>query len=491
MVDDTFTILLVDDNEVRQMIWRPRLEHEGYRVLVAADGEEALQTLSRELVDLILLDVKMPGKSGFEVLEILREQRTAEELPVMMMTGLDQDADIIKGFHLGANDYVAPEAVGEEVVLARVRAQLRDRIPARSAKRKQENESDTPGPGTLLDGKYRLDTLIGRGSFGAVYRGTHLQLQRPVAIKILRTNFGTDEVALARFQQEGISLSRLEHPNAVSVLDFNVSSKDVAYLVMELLQGRSLDQVLRRRGALSPRRALEISIPVCDVLAEAHSLGIIHRDIKPQNIFLHTDRRGEVIKVLDFGIAKLVGDADLQQQLTIEGNSVGTPAYMAPERFTNEPYDGRTDVYSLAISLYEMLVGRTPFAGADGNFFKLIRMHVVERPKALLALKPNLLLRLNDIVMQALAKKCPDRPAAAEMASVLRECLAELPPASSDTDDVVGDPRPDGDESDTVEADASSASGTTEADIQGSSESSADRIDPPSDPTIEWQSEPS
>ncbi len=484
-MDETFTILLVDDNEVRQMIWRPRLEHEGYRVLTAADGEEALQMLSRELVDLILLDVKMPGKSGFEVLEILREQRSAEELPVMMMTGLDQDADIIKGFHLGANDYVAPEAVGEEVVLARVRAQLRNRIPARSTKR-QDSESDTPGPGTLLDGKYRLDTLIGQGSFGAVYRGTHLQLQRPVAIKILRTNFGTDEVALARFQQEGISLSRLEHSNAVSVLDFNVSSKDVAYMVMELLQGRSLDQLLRSRGAISPRRAIEISIPVCDVLAEAHSLGIIHRDIKPQNIFMHTDRRGEVIKVLDFGIAKLVGDADLQQQLTIEGNSVGTPAYMAPERFTNEPYDGRTDVYSLAISLYEMLTGRTPFAGADGNFFKLIRMHVVERPKALLALKPNILLRLNDIVMQALAKKCPDRPTASEMAAALRACLDELPAESTGAEGsaIV--------ESETLEAAADDgAQDTAEAELQESSGSSVDAVDLPVDPTVEWRSEPS
>ena len=464
MVDETFTILLVDDNEVRQIIWHPLLEHEGYRVLAAVDGEEALQILSRELVDLILLDVKMPGKSGFEVLEILREQRSAEELPVMMMTGLDQDEDIIKGFHLGANDYVAPEAVGQDVVLARIRAQLRNRIPARSAKRVQEeSESDIPGPGTLLDGKYRLDTLIGRGSFGAVYRGTHLQLQRPVAIKLLRTNFGSDEVALARFQQEGISLSRLEHPNAVSALDFNVTPKDVAYMVMELLQGLSLDQLLKRRGPVSPRRAIGIAVPVCDVLAEAHSLGIIHRDIKPQNIFLHNDRRGEVVKVLDFGIAKLVGDADLQQQLTIEGNSVGTPAYMAPERFTNEPYDGRTDVYSLAVSLYEMLVGRTPFAGADGNFFKLIRMHVVERPKALLALRPNLLMRLNDVVMQALAKKCPDRPTAAEMAEVLRECLTELPADVSGAEDE--DP-------------------AVKSDFQADSEL-------PSDPTVEWRDEPS
>ena len=463
--ETTFTLLLVDDNEVRQIIWKPLLEHEGYRVLPALNGEEALQILSAELVDLVLLDVKMPGKSGFEVLEILREQHSAEELPVIMMTGLDQDQDIVKGFKLGANDYVDPENVGQDVVLARIRAQLRHRIPVRAEKPKKKGDRNLLGPGTVLDGKYRLDSLIGRGSFGAVYRGTHLQLQRPVAVKVLRTNFGADEVALARFQQEGISLSRLEHPNAVSILDFSVTSDDVAYMVMELLHGYSLDQELKRRGPLSPGRALKIAIPVCNVLAEAHSLGIIHRDIKPQNIFLHHDRRGEVVKVLDFGIAKLVGDQDLQQQLTIEGNSVGTPAYMAPERFTNDPYDGRTDLYSLAVSLYEMLSGRTPFASADGNFFKLIRMHVVEQPKPLNSVKPLLADLLSDVIMSALAKKYTDRPTASEMEAKLQDVLATHPPGSDDDE-----PLPFGE----IRPGAETVEGDTEA-------------LPSSDPTIEWQ----
>lgn len=430
-----FTLMLVDDNAVRQAIWEPLLQHEGYRVLPAHSGEEALQILASELLDLVLLDVKMPGKSGFEVLEILREQHSAEQLPVIMMTGLDEDEDIVRGFQLGANDYVAPESVSQDVVLARIRAQLRNRVPVRSKRHKVRDQKQLMGPGTVLDGKYRLDSLIGRGSFGAVYRGTHIQLQRPVAVKLLRTNFGADKVALARFQQEGISLSRLQHPNAVTVLDFSVTSDDLAYLVMELLHGYSLDQELKRKGPLSPYRALRIAIPVCNVLAEAHDMGIIHRDIKPQNIFLHYDRRGEVIKVVDFGIAKLVGETEIQQQLTVEGNSVGTPAYMAPERFTNDPYDGRTDIYSLAVSLYEMLSGRTPFADAEGNFFKLIRMHVVERPTSLLALKPTLVEHLNDVVMQALAKQCNDRPTAAAMSLSLSTILDEYPKAPEDMEE--------------------------------------------------------
>ena len=460
-----FTLLLVDDNEVRQIIWKPLLEHEGYKVLPALNGEEALQLLASELVDLVLLDVKMPGKSGFEVLEILREQHPANQLPVIMMTGLDQDQDIVKGFKLGANDYIDPESVGQDVVLARIRAQLRGRVPQRSRGRDEHKQHMLVGPGAVLDDKYRLDTLIGRGSFGAVYRGTHLKLQRPVAVKVLRTNFGADQVALARFQQEGVSLSRLQHPNAVAILDFSVTTEDVAYMVMELLHGYSLDQELKRRGPVGPARALGIAVPICNVLAEAHSLGIIHRDIKPQNIFLHHDRRGEVVKVLDFGIAKMVGESEIQQQLTVEGNSVGTPAYMAPERFTNDPYDGRTDIYSLAVSLYEMLVGRTPFADAEGNFFKLIRMHVVEQPKHLSAVKPLLAQRLCDVIMQCLDKSYTARPRAAELEVELKKILADEP---TPLELEIAAPQAPGAETETTEVE----------EIQGL------------DPTIEWRDEP-
>ncbi|MEO1369136.1 MAG: serine/threonine-protein kinase, partial [Acidobacteriota bacterium] len=147
-----------------------------------------------------------------------------------------------------------------------------------------------------------------------------------------------------------------------------------------------------------------------------HGLGIIHRDIKPQNIFLHRSRHRETVKVLDFGIAKLVSDVDLRQQLTIEGNSVGTPAYMAPERFTNEPYDGRADVYSLAVAMYEMLTGQPLFAEVDGNFFKLIRMHVVETPRPLRELNPDVPAEVEAVVLAALAKRKENRPTAAELA---------------------------------------------------------------------------
>src|SRR5262249_36060406 len=156
---------------------------------------------------------------------------------------------------------------------------------------------------------------------------------------------------------------RVNHPNAVSVLDSGVSAEGIAYLVMELLEGRSLTEELREKGVLPPARCAEILMPVCDVLTKAHASGIVHRDIKPDNIYLNRTAVGEVVKVVDFGIAKLMDDTGGQnnESLTVTGGLLGTPTYMAPERLENKPYDGKADVYSLGIMLYRMLAGRVPF----------------------------------------------------------------------------------------------------------------------------------
>ncbi|MEM1182463.1 MAG: protein kinase, partial [Acidobacteriota bacterium] len=411
MNEPPYSILLVDDNEVQQELWVPVLEHEGYRVFSARNGEEALRLIDEEAIDLVLLDVMMPGLSGFDVLRELRKNHPADRLAVIMATFNDREEDIVKAFHLGANDYVA-QPLSRDVTLARIQAQLRHRTPALAASSPLVADASPAavGPGTVLDGKYRLEDQLGRGNFGSVYRAIHLQLERPVAVKVLRAQFGVDKVSLARFQQEGISLSRLQHPNAVSVLDYSVTRDDITYLVMELLEGHSLDRELQTGQPMPLERCADIVLPICDVLKEAHALGIIHRDIKPQNIFLHRSRQRETVKVLDFGIAKLVSDVDMRQQLTIEGNSVGTPAYMAPERFTNEAYDGRADVYSLAVAMYEMLTGQPLFAEVDGNFFKLIRMHVVEPPRPLRELNPDIPKGVEAVVLDALSKRKESRP---------------------------------------------------------------------------------
>jgi serine/threonine protein kinase len=282
-------------------------------------------------------------------------------------------------------------------------------------------------PGTVLDEKYRLENKIGAGGFGAVYRATHLGLNREVAVKVFRplAANATPE-ALARFQLEGISSCRINHPNAVAVLDSGITAGGIAYLVMELLKGQTLTAELRNKGVLSPARCVQIVLPICDVLAKAHASGIIHRDIKPDNIFLHQEEDREMIKVVDFGIAKLLGSHGASEDyasLTATGGFLGTPAYMSPERFENRPYDGRADVYSVGIMLYRMLCGRLPFQTEDTNIVPLVMMHVTEPPRPLRELRADIPPALEEVVLQALRKKPAERPDAKALAKELAEAI--------------------------------------------------------------------
>ncbi len=326
----------------------------------------------------------MPGLNGIEVLKILRQKYSATELPIIMATAKDRSEDVVEALELGANDYVT-KPIDFPVVLARVQSHLRTK--AAVPKREAGPSPQEIGPGAVLAEKYLIEDKLGTGSFGTVYRGKHLSLQQAVAIKVLQTSMAPASEALARFRREGISACRVRHPNAVSVLDFGITSTGVAYLIMELLEGHSLAEELKTKGTLTPLRCAQIIEPICEVLSEVHAQGMVHRDIKPANIFIHRGHAGEIIKVLDFGIAKLVGDVTGEEHLTVEGSILGTPTYMAPERFSNQPYDGRADVYSLGVLLYRMLGGRTPFQSKD--LMVVAMQHLREAPLAPAGAEPH------------------------------------------------------------------------------------------------------
>jgi serine/threonine protein kinase/integral membrane sensor domain MASE1 len=305
-------------------------------------------------------------------------------------------------------------------------------------------------PGKTLDGKYRLGERIGSGGYGVVFRARHLLLERELAIKVFRPMPGNDSAAeLERFLREGMSASRVVHPNAVAVLDSGVSAEGIAYLAMELLEGRTLDAEMDALGGpLPPARAATIIRQVCSALAEAHRLGVIHRDIKPENVFLHQSgsasasasasgsRSGsasgslsgqEVVKVLDFGIAKVLHDdrGTRGGALTEAGTFLGTPEFIAPERlFGDEPVDGRSDVYSVGVMLFAMLTGRLPFprlgSGAHGTL-ELFRRKAEETPPTPSAVVPGLPEALDRLVLRALAKSPSQRPTAEEMENALAE----------------------------------------------------------------------
>ncbi len=287
-------------------------------------------------------------------------------------------------------------------------------------------------PGTVLDGRYRLDVKIGAGGFGVVYEAMQLALNRRVAVKVFRPAAGNDSaLALERFRQEGLSACRVSHPNAVAILDSGVSAEGIAYIVMELLQGYTLADELRRHGALPPARCAEILIPVLDALDAAHSEGVIHRDIKPDNIFLHQAKDGEVVKVVDFGVAKLMGDDQLgDQTASALGGLTGTAAYLAPERINHLAYDGRSDVYAVGVTLYQMLSGTLPFASAS-SFVSIALQHLTLRPKPVQEVAPDVPAALNDLVVRTLEKNPALRPTARELAMALRDFLARPAPLNS------------------------------------------------------------
>ncbi|OYT70751.1 MAG: hypothetical protein CFK52_09970 [Chloracidobacterium sp. CP2_5A] len=287
-------------------------------------------------------------------------------------------------------------------------------------------------PGTVLDGRYQLDVKIGAGGFGVVYEATQLALNRRVAVKVFRPAAGNDSPrALERFRQEGLSACRVSHPNAVAILDSGVSSDGIAYIVMELLQGYTLADELRRYGALAPARCAEIIIPVLGALDAAHSEGVIHRDIKPDNIFLHQTKDGEIVKVVDFGVAKLMGENTLSDQTNSAlGVVVGTAAYLAPERINHLDYDGKSDVYAVGVTLYQMLTGTLPFASSSG-FVGVALQHLTLRPKPVREVAPDVPPALSDLVARTLEKNPALRPTARELAVALSAYLAQ--PASIDS----------------------------------------------------------
>lgn len=431
-----FTLLVVDDVQENRDLLSRRLEKQGFRLLTAEGGERALALVASEPVDLVLLDIMMPGMNGLQVLETLRRTYSATDLPIVMVTAKAESENVVEALDLGANDYVT-KPIDFPVVLSRVNAQLRTKQAARETRGPAPAEV---GPGAVLVGKYRLDTKIGSGSFGSVYRGHHLGLDHPVAVKVLQAPPEGAGDAYSRFQREGITACRVKHPHAVAVLDFGLTPSGVAFLVMELLEGLSLDQALRTAGTLPPRRCAQILGPVCEALAAAHAAGIVHRDVKPGNIFLHRGSRGEVPKVLDFGIAKLLGETAVGQQATVEGWILGTPDYMAPERLRGLPAEGRSDVYAVGVTLFQMLTGRLPFITANSDPMALAMMHLNEAPPRVRDLAPGVPQAFDDLVARCLGKDPDLRPEASEMVALLAAAADAPRPVLAGDDTAAGPP---------------------------------------------------
>ena len=289
--------------------------------------------------------------------------------------------------------------------------------------------------GNVLDGQYQIEAMLGKGGMGAVYRARHILLGDRVAIKLLPPEMRSNTEWLRRFQREGQAARRFRHPNAVTVYDLRTSADGTIYLVMEYVEGRTLDAELKQRGKFSPAQAVAALDPIMGVLNAAHAMGVVHRDLKPENIMIGKASTGgePVVKLLDLGIAKLREVAGQEKtgntNLTIAGQMLGTPYYMSPEQWGelpkdgNSEIDGRADIYSLGVVFYELIAGKRPFVGL--TLSELRREHVSTIPPPLHDVDPGVPAGFGRAISRAIAKDRGDRQSTArELENELRNALA-------------------------------------------------------------------
>jgi hypothetical protein len=279
--------------------------------------------------------------------------------------------------------------------------------------------------GTLIHDRYRVDTLLGVGGMGAVFRGYHTGLRRDVAIKLLHPEIGRDESISKRFDREAMSASRLDHPNCVRVSDFGTTQTGAKYLVMEFLEGGELDIEPGKPWAVAD--AVAVAKQMFAGLEHAHHFGVVHRDLKPENVFVTHDYRGQrVVKLVDFGIAKLIDGEGAQDKLTRAGLVFGTPRYMSPEQAAGGKIDARTDLYAAGLILYEMLAGQPPFDADEPG--QLLRMHIMAPPPPLPAGLPDKLVALvGKLLEKSKSDRCESAREVLDALEVIERELAAAP----------------------------------------------------------------
>lgn len=485
-------ILVVDDEPTNCTVLERHLARQGYEVACVGDGERALAAIARGAYDLVLLDVRMPGLDGHEVLRRIKRDPAMRDTPVVMISAADELSTIAACIEGGAEDFLpkpfdpvilrarvsagvekkrlrnleidylhqvervaaaatavergtyeagslAPIAARDDALgrLARVFdamavgvrvreqrlhdhvAMLRreiDEAKRTSAAASDSAEGDDGGliPGELFDNRYQILRVVGRGGMGRVYKARDRELGEDVAIKLLRGEIlGDDPTIVERFKTEIRLARRISHRNVVRTHDLG-EADGAYYVTMEYVEGITVRDLIDMRGHLSASSTLGIAQQLAASLAVAHEQGVIHRDIKPQNLLLDPDG---VLKVMDFGIARL---AARTSALTQAGMVIGTPAYMAPEQLLAEEVDARSDLYAAGVVLYECLTGTLPFEGGSPIALIAKVLHTVPTPPAErdAAIPPS----LSSLVMRLLDKEPSGRPASAnELCELLNE----------------------------------------------------------------------
>lgn len=419
-------ILCVDDNDDHLNILTALLDDSGYDVIPARSGGEALAKIA-SLPDLVLLDVNLPDMDGFEVCRHLKKRPSSENVPVIFISGETERK--VEGFNAGGVDYVTKPYRPDEL-LARIGVMIK--LFATAPKPAGHAVAAAPVAGgaglALMQNKYVAEELIARGPMSTVYRGRHGTLDIPICIKVLDKEAveAAGERGIRQLTDEAKLLARINHPSVVRVFDAN-RENEIFYVITEFIDGFTLGDFVEKHGVLSATNLAKLAVKSVEGLRAAEAVGVIHRDIKPQNIMITSQNR---VKILDFGLAKKKLDRE-----TVRGDNIvfaGTPLYAAPEQFDDfEAVTFAVDVYALGATLYFALVGKPPFAGGRG-FHTLMYKHKYESPYPISRFRPQIDPDLEKLVHRML-DKTPEKRAdsLAAIEKEFRNLLTKLESCSS------------------------------------------------------------
>src|SRR5712692_1603117 len=267
----------------------------------------------------------------------------------------------------------------------------------------------------ILDGRYQLEKRLGQGGMGVVYKARHIFLKTAHAIKIILPDLvGNDPNLVTRFRQEALAAAAIRHQNIIAVTDFGVVRGTMPFLVMEFVQGRSLQDIMAEEGAMSPLRAFELIQPICAGIAAAHRQNIVHRDLKPLNVMIQDDVPiNEGTKILDFGLAKIKSGELLGSFIAAQTTGLmGSPFYMAHEQWSDEVPDARADIYSLGVMLFQMLTGEVPFKGS--SIPSIMKKHLTQDVPSLASKGVDVPPQIEAVILHAMAKEPQRRTASAD-----------------------------------------------------------------------------
>jgi serine/threonine protein kinase len=428
---DKHCILIADDDFLTLKILKKAFQELDCEIITAENGQEALQLCVDQRPSLIISDWHMPVLDGIGLFLQVKNSPHTQHIPFIFLTTSDDEEVKIALLETGVEDYwnkpfnVREIAVRIKKILTRLGTPQQARQPDSSIIDK--NATKNINVDKVLNNKYRLIEPLGQGGMGIVYKAQDLVKEQTVALKLLRHEYVSNIVEVRRFAREAAAAMRIKHPNVIETYEYGIIPSGQAYIVMEVLSGTSLMSHLVKHVMVEATWAAKVMRQVCLGVLAAHEQGVIHRDLKPNNIFLLDDTViTPFIKVLDFGIAFLQNQSDQEkteeadlERLTDPNIIVGTPEYMSPEQIRKRDVNKETDIYSLGIIFYEILCGQVPFLGTDVD---VLISHINIEPTHI-GRKIDIDHKLANLIMQMLAKDPHNRPCLEEIITVLDSYL--------------------------------------------------------------------